>query len=249
MYSFCIFLALNLVLSPHNLSLNKNTPSHVFLHPSVPFASFTDTSSSSFLLLCFFHWHLLILSSSLLLREAGRCHQLHIFFVITRAAVAPSRPRRKWLISAAVCISQPPRSQTDDWWTLTSCVSWTYWQASKETLTSASFFYFAVQYMQTRTMCGRMQCERTHIHYTHSAVQMLPPVSQRMQKGWDRQTAGVGRAAETDRPCGKTAGRKTYHTSRLFTECEIRKIIYSFYRNRWDADEEQEMLQWRNVKG
>lgn len=44
---------------------------------------------------------------------------------------------RKWLISSGACISQTPRSQTDNRWTLTSHVSLTCRLAGKDALTSA----------------------------------------------------------------------------------------------------------------
>lgn len=69
--------------------------------------------------------------------------------------------------------------------------------------------------LQTRTMCGGNCSVHAHTYITHtaqtfSAVQMLPPVSQRMQKGWDRQTAGVGGQLRWTDPVGKPqAGRHT----------------------------------------
>lgn len=64
-------------------------------------------------------------------------------------------------------------------------------------------------------MCGGNCSVHAHTYITHtaqtfSAVQMLPPVSQRMQKGWDRQTAGVGGQLRWTDPVGKPqAGRHT----------------------------------------
>lgn len=145
----------------------------------------------SFIPLLLFHLH-----------RAGRC--LHIFFVITRAAAASSCPQRKWLISVGICISQTPRSRIDDRWTLTSHVSWTYRQNNKETLTLDSFL------PPYNTADQNNVWGNAHKAQTFSAVQMLPPVSPRMQKGWDSQTAGVGGQLRRTDPVGKPrAGRHT----------------------------------------
>ena len=89
------FLLLVFFLLFRPLVHSVSTFSHTFLHPSTPFASFTETSSSFRLLRS---------------HKSGRSHRLHIFFVLAgvaaAAVAAPSHPYR--ILSVGVCISQPP---------------------------------------------------------------------------------------------------------------------------------------------
>lgn len=91
--SFSVLL-LNLLLSCPNRSLKKTSPSYILLNPSLPyFLSLTHPHP-------FYYF---------------TPTELHIFFFSSGAAVVPSHPQRKWLIAAGVCISQPLKSQADDW--------------------------------------------------------------------------------------------------------------------------------------
>lgn len=92
----------------------------------------------------------------------------------------------------------------------------------------------------------------THTHTLHTAqtfsrVQMLPPMSPRMQKGWGRQTAGVGVLLRWTDPVGKPqAGRHTTATTYLlnvgFERLSALYVETSFWKNkhgrcRWEAED------------